>query len=82
MAKQCIEYKLHRNNRGNLSTPNWMIDGGYYQNPADKTLVGFVPVESEREWYVPDSVTVLSQAEFVARGMAMHSAKKIQEDTD
>ena len=78
MAKECVEYKLHRNERGNLTTPSWMSDGGYYQNPADKTMVGFVPVEGEREWYVPDSALVLSQSEFVARGMAMHSVNKFQ----
>ena len=78
MAKECVEYKLHRNDHGNLRTPSWMSDGGYYQNPADNSMVGFVPVESEREWYVPDSALVLSQSEFVARGMAMHSATPFQ----
>ena len=82
MAKECVEYKLHRNDRGNLTTPSWMSDGGYYQNPADKSMVGFVPVESEREWYVPDSALVLSQSEFVARGMAMHSATPFQNMSD
>jgi hypothetical protein len=77
MAKECIEYKLHRNDRGNLTTPSWMSDGGYYQ-AADKSIVGFVPVEGEREWYVPDSASVLTQAEFVARGMSMHSVNKFQ----
>ena len=77
MAKECVEYKLHRNERGNLTTPSWMSDGGYYQ-AADKSMVGFVPVENEREWYVPDSALVLSQSEFVARGMAMHSVNKFQ----
>lgn len=78
MAKECVEYKLHRNERGNLTTPSWMSDGGHYQNPADKSMVGFVPVEGEREWYVPDSALILSQSEFVARGMAMHSVNKFQ----
>jgi hypothetical protein len=77
MAKECIEYKLHRNDRGNLTTPSWMSEGGYYQ-AADKSMVGFVPVEGEREWYVPDSAAVLNQAEFVARGMLIHSANKFQ----
>jgi len=82
MAKECVEYKLNRNDRGKLTTPSWMTDGGYYQNPADKSMVGFVPVESEREWYVPDSALVLSQSEFVARGMAMHSANPFQKMGD
>ena len=77
MAKECIEYKLHRNERGNLTTPSWISDGGYYQ-AADKSMVGFVPVEGEREWFVPDSALVLSQSEFVARGMSMHSVNKFQ----
>ena len=77
MAKECIEYKLHRNDRGNLSTPSWMSDGGYYQ-AADKSLVGFVPVESERDWFVPDSVSMLTEQEFVNRCMKMHTATPFQ----
>ena len=82
MAKECIEYKLHRNDRGNLTTPAWMSDGGYYQNPADKTMVGFVPVEAERDWFVPDSVSMLTEQEFVTRCMAMHSATPFQKMDD
>ena len=78
MAKECIEYKFHRSEHGNLTPPSWMTDGGYYQNPADNSMVGFVPVESEREWYVPDSVLVLSESQFVARGMEIHSATPFQ----
>ena len=77
MAKECIEYKLHRNDRGNLTTPSWMSDGGYYQ-AADKSMIGFVPVESEREWFVPDSVTKLTEAQFITRGMALHAASPFQ----
>lgn len=81
MAKECIEYKLHRNDRGNLTTPAWMSDGGYYQ-AADKTMVGFVPVESEREWFVPDSVSMLTEQEFVNRCMVMHNATPFQKMDD
>ena len=77
MAKECIEYKLHRNDKGNLTTPSWMSDGGYYQ-AADKTMVGFVPVQAERDWYVPDSVSMLTEQEFVTRGIAMHTASAFQ----
>ena len=81
MAKECVEYKLHRNEKGNLTTPSWMSDGGYYQ-AADKTMIGFVPVENEREWYVPDSAVVLSEAQFITRGMAMHSSNPFQKMGD
>jgi hypothetical protein len=77
MAKECIEYKLHRNDRGNLTTPSWMSDGGYYQ-AADKSMVGFVPVEGERDWFVPDSVSMLTEQEFVTRCMAMHGSNPFQ----
>ena len=77
MAKECLEYKLHRNEKGNLMTPSWMSDGGYYQ-AADKSMVGFVPVESEREWFVPDSAVKLTEAQFITRGMAIHSASPFQ----
>ena len=78
MAKTCLEYKLHRNEKGNLTTPSWMSDGGYYQSPTDKTMIGFVPSESERDWYVPDSAVSLSEAEFISRGMALHASNKFQ----
>ena len=74
MANECIEYKLHRNDQGRLTTPSWMSDGGYFQNPADKSIVGFVPVEGERDWFVPDTVSMLTEQEFVNRGMAIHQA--------
>ena len=77
MAKECLEYKLHRNDRGNLTTPSWMSDGGYYQ-AADKSMVGFVPVESERDWYVPDSAVKLTEAQFITRGMALHASSSFQ----
>ena len=82
MAKTCLEYKLHRNEKGNLTTPSWMSDGGYYQNPTDKTMIGFVPSESERDWYVPDSAVSLSEAEFISRGMALHAVNTFQKMDD
>ena len=82
MSKECVEYKLHRNEKGNLTTPSWMSDGGYFQSPIDKSLVGFVPAESERQWFVPDSVKTLTQAEFVARGNALHTANKFKKVGD
>ena len=78
MAKTCLEYKLHRNKKGNLRTPSWMPDGGYYQSSINKTIIGFVPTENEREWYVPDSAVALSEAEFIARGLAMHASSKFK----
>ena len=74
MAKVCVEYKLHRNDEGNLKTPDWVVNGGNYMNSADNTLVAFIPEESERDWWVPDGLITYDEQGFVDRGMAMHSA--------
>ena len=75
--KLCIEYKLHRNRNGTLETPSWISDGGYYRN-AERSMIGFVPADNERDWYVPDSAVKLTEAQFITRGMAMHNAAPFQ----
>jgi len=82
MANECIEYKLHRNAEGRMTAPTWMSDGGYYMDNSTKTLIGFVPVEGERDWYVPDTVSMLTEQEFVTRCMAMHSASPFMKMND
>ena len=69
-----VEYKLHLVGRNAKRAPEWVDDGGYWQNPADSTMVGWVLPESDREFYVPDTVTELSRAEFIARSQAIHAA--------
>ena len=81
MAKECIEYKMHMNAEGRLMVPAWITDPGYYKN-SDNTYVGFVPVESEREYYVPDSVTILSEQDVVNRCLAMHAVTPFQNMDD
>jgi len=73
MAKVCVEYKLHRNDEGNLKTPDWVVNGGQYMNSADNTLIAFIPEESERNWWVPDGLVTYDEQGFVDRGMAIHS---------
>ena len=69
-----VEYKLHKVGKNAQRAPEWVDDGGYWQNPADNTMVGWVLPESDREFYVPDTVTELSRAEFIARSQAIHAA--------
>lgn len=82
MAKVCVEYKLHRNDEGNLKTPDWVVNGGNYMNPADNTLVAFIPEESERNWWVPDDLLTYDEQGFVDRGMAMHGASPFMKDQE
>ena len=71
MAKQCIEYKMHLNPEGRLMVPPWITDPGYYK--SDNTFIGFTPVESEREFYLPDTVTIMSETDVVNRCLAIHA---------
>jgi len=81
MAKVCVEYKLHRNDEGNLKTPDWVVNGGQYMNSADNTLIAFIPEESERNWWVPDGLVTYDEQGFVDRGMAIHSTSPFMKES-
>ena len=66
-----IEYKLHPISRGGMKIPEFVTDGGYWQNPDDFTLIGTVP--SGVEYYVPDTITTYTLAELQARQRAIHA---------
>lgn len=70
-----IEYKLHRVGRKALRAPEWVEDGGYWPNPTDHTLVGWVLDEADREYYIPDTVTYLTRESFIARIRTIHEAE-------
>ena len=77
-----IEYKLHAVDPGQaLQTPHWVIDGGNWYNPAERTLVGWTPAEADRAYYVPDTVTTLTKAELNTRMLAIHANTKYQKTT-
>ena len=66
-----IEYKLHPIPQGGMKIPDFVDDGGYWQNPDDFTLIGTVP--DGVEYYVPDTVTTYTLAELQARQRAIHA---------
>jgi len=78
-----IEYKLHPIPQGGMKIPDFVTDGGYWQNPDDFTLIGTVP--DGVEYYVPDTVTTYTLAELQARQRAIHAKypmKKGHYDSD
>ena len=78
-----IEYKLHAVASGHaLQAPPWVIDGGNWYNPTDKTLVGWVPAEADRAYYVPDTVTTLTKAELNTRLLGIHTTTKFKKPLD
>ena len=69
-----VEYKLHViNNQGDMVTPPWIQDGGNWSNPADKTLIGWIPAEADRDYWVPDNIVTLTKAELNTRMLAIHA---------
>ncbi len=66
-----LEYKLHMT-AGGMKAPEWIEDGGYWKKP-DHTMIGWSPDEKDREYYIPDTVLVLTATDLENRLLAMHS---------
>jgi len=78
-----VEYKLEAvTNKGGATAPLWVDDGGYWSSPIDKTKVGWVLPEADREYYVPDTVIELSKSQFVTRQLAIHAVRPFLSMTD
>jgi len=65
-----LEYKLQATDQG-MKCPAWIEDGGYWSNPADFTMIGWS--RDNAEWYTPDTVVTLTEAELVTRQLAIHA---------
>lgn len=79
-----VEYKLHKlDARSNsMTVPIWIDDGGYWKHPTDHTMVGWVLPESEREWYLPDTLTELNRADFITRMKAIHAIEPMYTEVE
>ena len=75
------EYKLHGNPAGKgMVTPGFIQNGGYYRNPDDHTMLGFV--DDPAEYYLPDTLVYLTLAEAKARQLAIHAKYPMQQKND
>ncbi len=75
-----VEYKLHGNPNGKgMVTPGFIQNGGYYSNPDDHTMLGFV--DDPAEYYLPDTLETKTLAEAKTRQLAIH-AKYPMSDID
>ena len=72
-----IEYMRERVS-GGITTPPWVVNGGHWLSPVDRSLVGWVDDPATREYYVPDTVTTLTRAEFITRQLNIHSSVPFQ----
>jgi len=53
MANRFYEYLLHMKSDG-VNHPDFIVNGGYFFN--GKTYIAVIPDESERSYYVPDTL--------------------------
>jgi len=67
-----LEYKMVMTQEG-MQVPDWVEDGGYYPK-SDFSFVGWSPDDNVREYYIPDTVTVLTNAQFIARVVALKNS--------
>lgn len=76
-----VEYKLDAGSQG-MTIPHWVEDGGYYRDPDNFTMVGWVN-DAPREFKVPETVTVLDKAALITRVLNIHGRYAMQkEDSD
>tara|TARA_E500000318_G_C3512491_1_gene192917 strand:+ start:592 stop:924 length:333 start_codon:yes stop_codon:yes gene_type:complete len=68
------EYMMHRIEGGTRrAVPEFIGDRGHWQSPIDKSFIGWI--DDARDYYVPDTVTTLTKAEFVTRQLTIHNTE-------
>lgn len=67
-----VEYKKHLVN-GAIVDPEWIIKGSYFKDTVNNTWIGLCLEESERDYYIPDSVEILDRAGLIERAKNIHA---------
>lgn len=67
-----VEYKRHLTN-GVVADPEFISYGGVFLDPANKTWIGAVYPEQNRDYYVPDSLVYLTVEQLHARVQDVHT---------
>jgi len=68
-----LEYKLHMT-PGGMKAPDWIDDGGYFAE--GNKLIGWT--RDNPEFYIPNTVVVLTPAELEAKILAQHAKNTFQ----
>lgn len=72
-----LEYKMVKTQEG-MQVPDWVEDGGYFGKP-DFSFVGWSADDDVREYYIPDTVTVLTNDQLIARVVALKDSDTTEE---
>ncbi len=73
-----LEYKMVKTNEG-MKVPEWVEDGGYFGKP-DFSFVGWSPDDNVREYYIPDTVIVLTNEQLIARVIALKDSATTEDE--
>ena len=71
-----LEYKLHLHPDGYTYHPPFVKAFGFY-NSEDKTYLGYALDESDRDYYIPDTILVLTEDEAVERSLKAGVSREI-----
>lgn len=72
-----IEYMLEKRDGSHQRwVPEWVGDRGHWHDAATQTYVGWV--EDVRDYYLPDSVVILSKEDLVQRQLALHATSPMK----
>jgi len=75
-----VEYKKHLIN-GCLVDPEFIIDGGAFNDMANNTWIGKILDESDRKYYIPDTLTELTRDQLIQRVLSLN-IKKLSNSND
>ncbi len=67
---------MHPTSDGYAKTPDFVTDGGYWENTDNHTYIGSVP--DDVEYYVPDTVTTYTLAELQERQRGIHAKRPMK----
>ncbi len=73
-----LEYKMIMTDEG-MRVPAWIEDGGYF-GKTDFSFVGWSPNDNVREYYIPDTVTVLTNEQLIARAVSLKDSDTTEEE--
>lgn len=65
-----IEYMLHKQGIVKV-VPGFVANGGYWMNPNDYTLIGWID-DGVRDYYVPETIVQLTKVDFENRLLSIH----------
>jgi len=65
--KIIVEYMNHINDLNMEVAPNWLVDSGHFFNSVDKTWVGSINSLANRNYFVPDTISILTKEQLITR---------------